>query len=410
MTTEKLKLSDKRVIVALTGRVDSAVAAFLLKKQGYDVIGLAIVVGNKDLTKNESDLPKCYIDNLDKIKNFCESIKIPFYATDIKSEYDYEVVDRLVDNKLSGFANSSCFDCSRLRMNTLFSKMKALDADFIATGHYCKVYENLNSNEYFVHSNNTTEVDQSVFLTGLRQEVLKHLILPLGELRKEEVLKIAKNFKLQVSDSKKAENFCFRTNESIENILKKRVPKSLIQEGVMINKATESIYGDHKGLVYHYIGQENLETSSGLKIDKNLQVVAFDHKKSFLYLGPSTNLAFKGAQIINLSVSKRLDKRKPLHCYIKFKYSNQYISTHLYFKNNGSGYIDFDEIIYPLLVGEQIIFYDTDKRNSKIIGSASVRKRGVFMGLDRVVDYRPREVKEEGADDKDIQDSFYFKF
>jgi tRNA-specific 2-thiouridylase len=402
----------KRVVVAMTGRVDSTVAAFLLKKQGYDVIGLAMVVSSSDLTGSKETLPLCYLTDLDKIRELCERVKIPFYATDIKSEFEYSVVDKLAENKLNGLANSSCFECSKLRMNVLFEKMKSLKADFISTGHYCKVYENLNSNEYFIHSNNTVEVDQSIYLTGLSQDLLKHLILPLGELRKEEVLKIAKNFNLNVEDSVQNDSFCFRSAEATRKIIDKRIPKSLINEGVFVNKESESIYGDHEGVVFHHMGETEIETTSGVKIDKNLEIVGYDKKRFFLYMGEQSDLTFRGAQITDLKVSERLDKRKPLHCYIKFKYSKDYVSSNIYFKNNNTAYIEFEQAVYPLLELEQIVLYDTDKRNSKIIGSALVRSRGEFRPLDRVAEFRSKPSNEEVTDEEGLlrQNLLDFKF
>jgi tRNA-specific 2-thiouridylase len=410
------QVTAKRVVVAMTGRVDSTVAAFLLKKQGYDVLGLAIVVSSSDLTGTVDTLPTCYLKDLDKIRELCERIKIPFYATDVKSEFEYRVIDKLVESKLGAYANSTCFECSKLRMNVLFKKMKSLKADYIATGHYCKVYENLNSNEYFIHSNNTVEVDQSIYLTGLDQELLRHLILPLGELRREEVLKIARNFNLNVESSVKDNSFCFKTADSTKKILEIRVPKSMINEGIFLNKESESIYGDHHGIIYHYIGEKNIETLSGVKIDKTLEVVDYDDKKFFIYLGTEKDLAFKGAQIIDLKVSPRLDRRKPLHCYIKFKYSKEYISSHIFFKNNGSAYIEFEQLVYPLLELEQIVLYDSDNRNSKVMGSALVKRRGSFKALDRVKEFRPKSSESQaGSIDEDSSDrtdtsKHYFRF
>ena len=405
MNTEE-KESSKKVVVALTGRVDSAVAAFLLKKQGYDVVGLAMVVCSESLTESKASLPRCHIDDLEKVRELCSRIKIPFYATDIKSEYDYSVLDRHVENKLNGLANSSCFQCTNLRMKTLFEKMKALNADAIATGHYCKIYPNLNTNEYHVYSNNTSSVDQSMMLAGLPHEILEHLILPLGELRREEVEKIARSFNLNVTPRKEQVEFCFQRDEG-KKILEAKVPKSFIKEGLLVNVDRETIYGEHKGLIYHYIGEVNPGGELMLKADKGLEVVDYDTVKKSLIVGPSSELSFKGVQVTNFSISAKVDKRKPLSCYVKFKYSEDYIEVTLFFKNNNSALVEFNNSIYPILKSEQIVIYDSNKRNSKVIGFANVGSRGEYSPLNRLEGYSRNNVDKDEPED---QSSSFFHF
>lgn len=395
------KSSGKKVVVALTGRVDSAVAAFLLKKQGYDVMGLAMITGPSGGTSD--DKPKCYIENIEKVQALCEQIKIPFYASDIKSEYEYEVIDRLMENKLNALANSSCFQCTSIRMKILLRKMKALNADFISTGHYCKVHQNFNSNEFHIHSNNNVEVDQSILLAGLDQDILKHLILPLGELRKEEVLKIAKNFGLHKNPSIIQDGFCFKSVESIKELVKKTIAPSLIKKGKFTSKDGEVIYGEHDGIVNHFVGQKELLIENGMKIDKSLQIIDYKARKGDIVLGEEKDLLFGGAQLTELVTSLRLDKRKPVHCYIKFKFSNEHIESHLFFKNNNSAFIEFSKPISPLIKREQIVIFDSDKRNAKVIGSALVSSRGEFVNIDRVGVFRKGE-----KDDSEIHTDFKF--
>jgi tRNA-specific 2-thiouridylase len=395
------KNSSKKVVVALTGRVDSAVAAFLLKKQGYDVMGLAMITGPSGDTAKEK--PKCYIENMDKVQDLCEQMKIPFYVSDIKAEYEYEVIDRLMENKLNALSNSSCFQCTSVRMKILLRKMKALNADFIATGHYCKVHQNFNSNEYHIHSNNNAEVDQSILLAGLDQDILSHLILPLGELRKEEVLKIAKNFGLHKNPSIIQEGFCFKTVDSVKELIKKNVAPSLIKEGNFISMDGEITYGEHDGIVNHFIGQKELSIENGMKLEKTLQIVDYRAKTGDIILGEDKDLLFGGAQLTQLNTSVRLDKRKPIQCYVKFKFSNEHIKAHIFFKNNNSAYIEFNEPISPLLKREQMVIFDSDKRNAKVIGTAMVNSRGEFKSVDRVAVYRKGE-----TDDNEVHTDFKF--
>lgn len=396
------KNSSKKVVVALTGREDSAVAAFLLKKQGYQVIGLSMVVSNDDLVDDSSFLPKCHITDLDKVKNLCEKIKIPFYATDAKAQFDNDVIDKLVSNKLTARANASCFNCTQMRIHILYQKMKALKADYMATGHYCKVYKNINSDEYFIHSNNDTKSDQSFLLAGINQQYLKHLILPLGELRQSEVSKISKNFNLQADESITSDEFCFNSKEATEKILKAKTPKSLIKSGQVVNKKSEIVHGDHDGMIFHHISEKELVLENGGALDKNLEIIDYNFSSGQIFVGDSEYLSFQGTQVVNLMIGKGLDKRKPLNCFIKFKFSNEFVKGTLFFKNNQTAYLDFTQKVYPLIKGENMVIYDSNARNSKIIGYAHVGMRGDFKIIDRVEFFRNKPDEEEKGKHEEV--------
>jgi tRNA-specific 2-thiouridylase len=402
------KNSSIKVVVALTGREDSAVAAYLLKKQGYQVIGLSLVVTNDDIVDNKDFLPKCHILDLDKVKTFCEKIKIPFYATNAKARFDNDVIDKLVTNKLTARANASCFNCTQMRMKILYEKMKSLKADYIATGHYCKVYKNINSGEFFIHSNNDVKSDQSILLAGVEQKILKHLMLPLGELRQEEVTKISKNFNLMADKSIEQDGFCFKVKEATQKLLTLKTPKSLIRSGQIVNKQTEVVHGDHKGMLYHYITEKEFEIENQGILDKNLEIIGYNFSNAHILVGDKSLLSFSGTQIVSLMIGKGLDKRRPLICFIKFKYSNDFVQATLLFKNNQTAYLDFTKEVYPLIKGENIVIYDSNSRNSKIIGYAQVGSRGNFKIIDRVEGFKNKPTDEEES--KNVQSVPLFKF
>jgi tRNA-specific 2-thiouridylase len=403
------KNSSKKVVVALTGREDSAVAAFLLKKQGYQVIGLSMLVANDDIVSNKDFLPKCHIVDLEKVKEFCEKIKIPFYATDAKGRFENDVVDKLVSNKLTARANSSCFNCTQMRMHVLYEKMIALKADYIATGHYCKVYKNLNSDEYFIHSNNDSKSDQSLLLAGMDQKFLKHLMLPLGELRQEEVSKISKNFNLFADKSIVQDGFCFKLKEATEKILSSRIPKSMLKAGQIVNNKTEMIHGDHKGMAFHYLTEKEFEMCNGGILDKSVEIIDYNYSTGQIIVGDKKHLSFSGTQVTSLMIGKGLDKRRPLTCYIKFKYSNEFVKGTLFFKNNQTAYLDFTKEVYPLIKGENMVIYDSNNRNSKIIGYAHIGTRGNFEAVDRVKFFKSELDLEKEASENGKKTSL-FKF
>lgn len=391
----KSKESGKKVLIGLTGRVDSAVAAFLLQKQGFDVIGLSIVSSDVDLVDKEEFLPKCHIQNLESVRAFCEKIGIPFYATNTVSRFNSEVVDKLVSNKILGMANSSCFNCTRDRFNILLEKMVTLKADYIASGHYAKVHRNHTTGECFIHPNQDTNSDQSFLLAGLSHEVLDQLLLPLGELRRTEVEKIAKKFNLMAQDSLQQVGFCFRSKESAQKILRTSVPKSLKRSGNVENMINDTNVGDHESMIFHYIGEKEPVFKDNNQVFKGMEIVNFDFKSSTIYLGHEDQVTYNGTQLYDIHFAKHFDISRPLACFVKFKYSNDFVRVDLYFKNNKSSVVDFHEPVYPLIPGEVLVFYDKNSSNAKIIGWGLVSRRGEFKILNRVEDFEVQNDEDE---------------
>lgn len=391
MTVRGQDNSSKKVLVGLTGRVASCVAAFLLKKQGFQVIGLSVVTNINDNFEAKEFYPKCHIQNLDKIKEFCNSLNIPFYATDAKSRFEDEVIDPLLGNKLIGRANSSCFNCTDMRIKIMYDKMLKLKADYIATGHFCKIHKNLDTEEYFVHSNNDSKSDQSYLLANIQPQYLKHLLLPLGELRESEVEKIAQKFNLKTASTPMQQKFCFREKGSYQYYIKKRVPKSLIREGQILNVETENYLGDHSGMINHYITEKELDVmpnNTSRNIETELEIVGYEYEKAVIEVGFPKKLRFEGTQLINLELNNSIDKSKPIECYIKHKYSEKMVKCNLFFKNNHSCFIEFVEPIYPVIEGEVFVIFDRDTRNAKVIGRGIVAKRGKFELIDRTSEFK----------------------
>lgn len=396
----------KKVVVGLTGRVASCVTALLLKKQGMNVIGVSIVTNSNDSFDSEDDYPKCHINNLDSVKKFCDDLKIPFYATDAKSEYDSKVIDPLVSNRLSAKANTSCFNCTRLRIKILYEKMIKLDADYISTGHFCKVHKNLNSEDYFIHSNNDPDSDQSFLLASIEGKYLKHLLLPLGELKKTEVDKIAQKFSLQALPSKDFKGFCFKKTSSYIRFARERVPKSMIQDGQVLNVDTDLFHGEHEGVLNHYTTEKDLNFKGLLPSDQETQIIGYDFVSGLIKIGSSKHLTHSGFQIVQLKFGSGLDRKRPIQCYLKNKYCSDYVKCNLFFKNNDSALIECDEQFYPLIQGESFVLFDRNTRNAKVIGYGTLGNIGDFELIDRVSEFRAH-----GEDDEAIKveiESFKF--
>lgn len=394
MTKTGLENTSKRVVVGLTGRLASSIAAFLLKKQGFSVIGVAIHTSNEHDFPSADSAPKCHIQNIEQIKKFCKSLNIPLHLVDARDEYNYSIFDPLIERKLTGLANVSCFDCTTLRIRVLFDKMLELKADNISTGHFAKIQKNFSANDFTIHTSNDAKNDQSMLLAGLDKKYLEHLILPLGELGLNEVTKIAQKFKLGIPENVN-NNFCFQKPVSYIERATKLIPKSLIKKGEAINIDSKSVYGEHEGFFHYHATQSKLNFDrSNPGQERNFEVVGFDLGKGKLLLGDKEHLSFAGFQLGEVTLADKVNKAKPFRCFFKSKSFDDFKSCVATYKNNNSVLLELEEDLYPIILGERVVLYDRAGRNARILGTGTVYERGSLDLVDRASDYRGGEEKD----------------
>lgn len=390
---------SQKVIVGLTGNASSSVAAFLLKKQGFSVIGVAIQTNNTSDFPSRELAPSCHLENTDQIKKFCESIKIPFHIVESKAQFKDNVIDPLLSRRISGLANNSCYDCSRFKLNVLYKKMLELKADFISTGHFAKVQKNLSSGIYSIYSNSDQACDQSHLLSDIDQSLLKHLLLPLGEISISDVLKISNKFNLTKSKDSKTETFCFDNNDFFIEKNRDNIPRSLLRVGETLNVETKESYGKHKGFSHYKVGQTDLKfdhytSPSG---SPKYEVIGFSEDEHKLLIGDKSNITSKGVLLSNLSFEDNFVKTKPFMCLVKsksFLTPKKCIAT---FKNNHHLFLEFDEEVYPLILGESVVVYDNSAKSSRVLGSGRLSARGELKLIDRAVEYRGNQDSDELA-------------
>ena len=246
---------NKKVVVAMSGGIDSSVAAALLKRAGFSVIGVFMIFWSEN-SQNQRWNKCCSPGAQMRAREVAKRLNIPFYVLDLRKEFKEKIVDYFLKEIKKGVTPNPCVECNRfIKFGLLLQKAKSFGANFLATGHYARKRELKIKNEklkiaYKLFRAKDKEKDQSYFLWRLTQKHLKHIIFPLGNLTKEEVRKLAQKFKLPVSGIPESQEICF-IGGSLEEFLKKYLkPKP----GKIVNKEGR-VLGKHQGLIFYTIGQ-----------------------------------------------------------------------------------------------------------------------------------------------------------
>lgn len=324
----------KKVLVGMSGGVDSSVAVILLQKMGYEVVGITF--------KFIDDM-----DTTDAVK-VAEKLNIEHHILDYRKEFKKDVIDKFLNDYCNGLTPNPCVICNKVcKFKYLFENMEKYNCDFIATGHYAKIDNNK------LYRSKNKDKDQSYFLFDLPKDKLSKIIFPLEGLEKEKVREIAKDNDLDNSNKKDSFDVCFikgTFNEYIKDNTKQVV-------GDVINIDTNEVIGKHKGLSYYTIGQRR-----GLDIGgttDRMFVVGKDIKKNILYvcIGNNDYLMSDSCIItnVNLLTDKRVDK-----CTAKFRYRSSDIDIELEYLNNNEILVKYSNV-KSVTPGQACVLYNKEE-------------------------------------------------
>jgi len=236
----------EKIVVGLSGGIDSLVTAYLLKIQRYELIGVTIAPSHEELG---DELFSCSVNDkkIESIQAFCHQLGIPHFVVKIPREFKEKVVEKWMSRKALGELPDQCWDCHALRMQFLHEKMKELGAKTFATGHYGKINRQDADSVTFIQSSNDESFDQSGLLSRLPQEILHDLMLPLSDLQKKEVLKLAENFGVQDFSRTVKMFHCLPETEATTNFLNTKLPARFKKDGGIFGEEDERL-ADHEGV------------------------------------------------------------------------------------------------------------------------------------------------------------------
>ena len=353
------KNKKKTVFVAMSGGVDSSVAALLLNKQGYNVIGVFMRCYNLD---------GCSERDAEDARRVAEKLNIPFYVWDFEEEYKKKVVEYMVKGYKKGITPNPDVMCNKeIKFGLFLEKALKMGANYVATGHYvklknCKIkilknFNNQQSSNLSIFQSNDLNKDQSYFLWTLTQKQLKHCLFPIGDYLKSEVRKIAKKVDLITAEKKDSQGICFLGKVSLDDFLKKYIPE---KKGNVLDTAGKKI-GGHKGAHFYTIGQRH-----GLGIggsEKPYYVVEKNVKKNIIVVAEGDDnpaLYKKEIKLTNVNfisfVHSNILQNVGMNILTRVRYRQPLVSATLKIENSKLK-IEFDAPIKFVAPGQSAVFY-----------------------------------------------------
>jgi len=341
--------TKKKVVIGLSGGVDSSVAAFLLKQHGYDVIGVTMdLLPNDDSTNSES---------IKDAKKIADKLNIPFYTLNFKSEFKKYVIDHFAKKYIEGQTPNPCIECNKhLKFGLLLEKAKELfGADYIATGHYAKIEYNDETKRYYLRESSSIGKDQTYVLYNLTQEQLKHVLMPLGDYTKDEIREIAKQNGFITANKKDSQEICFIPDNDYAGFIERKYDHKNIHGDFVDTKGNK--YGKHKGIIHYTIGQRR---GLGLSLKFPLYVKSVNPENHEVILCPKEEL-FQDSLICSNINLITIDKIvEPMSVSVKIRYSSPKAKATLIPIDKDTIKVIFDEPQRAITPGQAIVFYDKD--------------------------------------------------
>ncbi len=343
----------KRVVVAMSGGVDSSVAAALLLKQGYEVIGITLKLWPKTLCGQKQPRSCCSLQDIEDARSVAQKLKIPFYVLNIEKEFEKQVIDYFCRDYASGRTPNPCIICNhKIKFGTLLKKALELGADYVATGHYAKVVFDKKVKRFVIKEGKDKTKNQSYVLFGLDQNQLSHCLLPVGSYLKKEVREMALKFQLKPHQKPDSQEICFILSNDYHKFLKDRL-NGRIKPGNIIDK-TGRILRAHNGVCFYTIGQRKGLGAFG----QPMYVTNINAKDNTITVGVEKDLKKKEFLVDNLNWL--IKPAANLKIKAKIRYNHPKSDALVKLMADNSAKVIFSKPQSSITPGQAAVFYKND--------------------------------------------------
>ncbi|MCB0342338.1 MAG: tRNA 2-thiouridine(34) synthase MnmA [Pseudobdellovibrionaceae bacterium] len=359
----------KRVLVAMSGGVDSSVAAALLVEQGYEVVGVTMQVW--DYSQSECSMEEghgtcCSSIDVDDARAVADHLKIPFYVVNCEAKFKHKVIDDFVESYSQGRTPIPCVNCNTyLKFDHLYQKMRELGCDYLATGHYAKVQPSPVSGRPAIVTSADTWKDQTYFLFTLNPEIIPHLLFPVGDWEKPRLREYAEEHGLPVANKKDSTGICFIGKTNYADFVERHLATDSIKPGLLRRYPQGEILGEHSGIHRFTYGQRK---GLGVSDSEPLYVVKIDADTATVWLGRDESLYSRELDIFDTNLLDEVEEGERLKVKIRFHHGGSW--AHITTKNQkGSFHIEFEEPQRAITPGQAAVFY----RGEQLVGGGWIR-------------------------------------
>ena len=346
---------NKTVVVGMSGGVDSSVCAYLLKKQGYRVIGVTMQIwqdGSEETLEREGGC--CGVSAVSDARRVADVLEIPYYVMNFRKEFQEHVIDYFTDAYLHGRTPNPCIACNRyVKWESLLEKSMAIGADYIATGHYARI-RHLPNGRLAIAKSETAEKDQTYALYGLTQDQLSHTLLPIGDYTKPEVRKIAEEAGLPVAHKHDSQEICFVPDGNYAAFIEKETGIHM-PEGNFVTK-DGTILGRHRGITHYTIGQRR---GLDLPMGRRVFVSAIRPETNEVVIGEGSDVFGRelDAENLNFMGIPDLPIGESMRFLGKIRYSHRGAMCTITRTGEDRIHCVFDDPVRAITPGQALVFY-----------------------------------------------------
>jgi tRNA-specific 2-thiouridylase len=346
----------KRVIVGMSGGVDSSVTAGLLVEQGYDVVGITLNLWPEldGAPENAAEDACCGLGAVEDARRVADRLGIKYYVMNFRDTFEEKVIKDFVGEYARGRTPNPCVRCNQyIKFDALLARAAQFGADYVATGHYARVEQDQANGRWLLRKAADPSKDQSYVLYVMTQDRLERALFPLGALSKAETRKMAEDWRLPVANKPESQDICFVPYKRYTEFLERHAPETL-QEGPIVDTSGARV-GTHKGIALHTVGQRR---GLGIQTKEPRFVTQLNAVTNTVMIGTLDDLLRAECELEEVNWVKLAEPTEPIRTLVRIRYRAELVPGTVYARPGARARVVFDEPQRAVTPGQAVVFYD----------------------------------------------------